>query len=57
VLKRSPGCATFTSVCHVLNEDDVEPPEDIVPEKISLLKYAPVTSCDVECSFSAYRFY
>jgi hypothetical protein len=36
----------------VLNGDDVYPPEYIAPEKIPLLNYAPVTSCDVESSFS-----
>jgi hypothetical protein len=33
--------------------DAVDLPENIASEKIYLLKYAPVTSCDVERSFSA----
>jgi hypothetical protein len=33
----------------------VVPPEDIVPEKVSLLKYALVTACEAESSFSAYK--
>jgi hypothetical protein len=37
VSKRNPGFSTFTSVCQVLNGDDVDSPEDIAPEKISLL--------------------
>jgi hypothetical protein len=37
VLKRNPGFSTFTSVCQVLNGDDVDPSEDIAPEKIPLL--------------------
>jgi hypothetical protein len=45
-LKRSPGFSTFTCVCQVLNGDDVDHPEDIAPENIPLLKYAPVTCCD-----------
>jgi hypothetical protein len=48
VLKRNPGFSTFTSVCQALSGDDVDP-----PEKIPFLKYAPVTSCDVERCFSA----
>jgi hypothetical protein len=48
VLKRNPGFSTFTSVCQVLNGDDVDPPEDTSPENIPLLKYTPVTSCDAE---------
>jgi hypothetical protein len=55
VLKRNPGFSTFSSVCQVLNGEDLDSHEDIAPEKISLLKYAPVTSCDVERSFSAYK--
>jgi hypothetical protein len=35
--------------------DHVDPPKDTAPEKIPLLKYAPVTSCDAEISFSAYK--
>jgi hypothetical protein len=55
-IKRNPRFPTSTSVyCQVLNGDDVEPPEDITPEKIPLLKCAPLTSCDVERSFSAYK--
>jgi hypothetical protein len=44
-------------VSQALNEDDVDPPKDTAPEKIPLLKYAPVTSCYAERSFSAYTFY
>jgi hypothetical protein len=38
----------------MLNGDDAELSEDIASEKIPLLRYAPVTSFDVERSFSAY---
>jgi hypothetical protein len=55
VLKRNPGFLTVTSVCQVLNGDDVDPPEDIASEKIPLLKYAPMTSCNAERNFSAYK--
>jgi hypothetical protein len=33
VVKRNPGFSTFTSFYQVLIEDDVNPPEDIAPEK------------------------
>jgi hypothetical protein len=55
VLRRNPGFSTFTSVCQVFNGDNVDPPEDIAPEKILLLKYRPLTSCDAEKFFSAYK--
>jgi hypothetical protein len=58
VLKRNPGFSTFASLCQVFNWDDVDPPEDIAPEKMPLLIYAPVISCDVEKSFQpTNRFY
>jgi hypothetical protein len=55
VLVRNLGFSTFTSVCEILDGDDVYPLDDIAPEKISLLIYAPVISCDVERSLSAYK--
>jgi hypothetical protein len=55
VLKRNPEMSTVTNFCQVLNGDDVDPPEDIVSEKISFMKYAPMASCDVESSFSSYK--
>jgi hypothetical protein len=55
MLKRKPVFSTFTSVYQVLNRDSVDPPEDIAHNEIPLLKFATVTSCDVERSFSAYR--
>jgi hypothetical protein len=55
VLNRNSGFSIFTSVCQVLNGHDVDSHEDITAEKIPLLKYAPVTSCDVERFFSAYK--
>jgi hypothetical protein len=54
-LERNPGFLTFTSVCQALHGDDVDLPEDIAAEKIPLLKYPSVTSCDVEKFFSAYK--
>jgi hypothetical protein len=39
----------------VFNGDDVDPPEVIAPEKMSLLKYAHETSCDAERAFPAYK--
>jgi hypothetical protein len=48
MLKINPGFTKNTSVCQVRNGDDVDPPERIAPEEIPFLKYAAVTSCDVE---------
>jgi hypothetical protein len=35
----------------ILNRDETDPPEDISPGKFNLIKFAHVTSCDVERSF------
>jgi hypothetical protein len=56
VVKRNSGYLIFTSVCQIHNGDGVDPPEDIALEKIPLLKCAPVTPCDVERSFSVYKY-
>jgi hypothetical protein len=55
VLKRNPAYSTFMALSKILDGEDTDPPEDISPGKFHLLKFAPVTSCDVEMSFSAYK--
>jgi hypothetical protein len=55
VLRINFGFLTLTSVCQVINGDYVHCLEDIAPEKILKLKYAPLISCDVERSFSSYK--
>jgi hypothetical protein len=56
VLKRNPGYSIFMAVRKILDaEDTTDPPEDVSPGKFHVLKFAPVTSCDVERSFSAYK--
>lgn len=55
VLERNPGYDSLLAVCEILSGKTRTPPEDISPNYIPLLKYAPVTTCDVERSFSAYK--
>jgi hypothetical protein len=43
------------AVLKILDGEDTDPPEDIPPGKFNLIKFALVTSCDVERSFSAYN--
>jgi hypothetical protein len=45
----------YLPVCQVLKRENVDSPENIAPEKIPFLKYAPVTSRDAERAFSAYK--
>jgi hypothetical protein len=55
VLKRNLGYSTFKVIRKILDGEDTDPPEDISPGKYHLLKFTPVTSCDVERSFSAHN--
>jgi hypothetical protein len=43
------------AVLKILNGEDTDPPDNISPGKLNLLKFALMTSCDVERSFSAYK--
>jgi hypothetical protein len=51
VLKRNPGYSTFMAIRKILDREDTDPSEDISPGKFNLLKFAPVTSCDLESLF------
>jgi hypothetical protein len=55
VLKINPGFYTLTVSVRYLMETMYIPLNIILLRKIHLLKYAPVTSCDVESPFSAYK--
>jgi hypothetical protein len=55
VLKRNPGYSTFFVICRIIDGEDTDPPEDISPGKFHLLKFAPLTSCDMKKSLSAHR--
>jgi hypothetical protein len=55
VLKRNPGYSTFMAARKIFDGEDTETPEDISPGKFHLLKFTPVTSCNVERSFPAYK--
>jgi hypothetical protein len=55
ILKRNPGSSTFMAIRKILDVEDTDAPEDISPGKFHLLKFAPVTSSDVERSFFTYK--
>lgn len=54
VLLRNPGYNKIAKICSVLRGQNVED-LDIEPNAIASMKFAPITSCDVERSFSAYK--
>lgn len=57
ILQRNKGFKTLQSINKILNGESDEDNFscNLTPGKISLLKYAPTTSCDVERSFSQYK--
>jgi hypothetical protein len=51
VLKRNPGYSTFMAIRKILDGEDTDPSEDISAGKFHLLKFEPVTLCDLESLF------
>jgi hypothetical protein len=43
------------AICKILDREDTDPREHICPGKFHLLKFASMTLCNVERSFSAYK--
>ncbi len=58
VLVKNPGYKSMLVIAKILNGDNADISDievDLTVEEISLFKYAPITSCDVERSFSQYK--
>ena len=55
VLRKNPGLKIQRSVGKVHESDLPDPPLEMSPRDISQLKYCPMTSCNVERSFSSYK--
>lgn len=58
VFKKNEGLKVQQNSSKIINEEKTEEnniPEDITADDISNLKYAPVTSVEVERSFSVYK--
>jgi len=57
VLQKNKGFKTLQSINKILNGESDEDNFscNLTPGKMSLLKYAPTTSCDVKRSFSQYK--
>lgn len=50
------GLATLLKIRNVLNEEDAHlPGEEVSPHENLGFKFAPLTSCDVDWSFSRYK--
>jgi hypothetical protein len=48
MLKRNPGFLIITSACQLLNKDDVDAPEDIVPGEF-LNSFLKICTSDLLC--------
>ena len=55
VLKRNTNFNLLSKVSDILKGANVQGPQEIPPHHWCMFKYAPITSCDVERSFSAYK--
>ncbi|CAH1995587.1 unnamed protein product [Acanthoscelides obtectus] len=56
VLSCSPGYQQIKNVCYILRgQNQIDPDIKMKPSDIASLKFAPITSCDVERSFSAFK--
>jgi hypothetical protein len=58
VLERNPGYSTLHKVSDILCGNEVElggNEQEISANNLTLFKYSPITSCDVERSFSRYK--
>jgi division protein CdvB (Snf7/Vps24/ESCRT-III family) len=57
VLNKNSGLKTIKCIrnilCGIVDEDTME--LNLSPSEITAMKYAPITSCDVERSFSRYK--
>lgn len=55
-LKKNPGFKTISAINRVLSEGSTEDFEiEYTPDDLCKFKYAPITSCEVERSFSQYK--
>jgi hypothetical protein len=55
VLKENPGYTQIKTISNILTTEDCDEVIDLDPKEISLFRYAPATSCDVERSFLQYK--
>lgn len=55
VVNKNPGFHTLDTLSKIYLGHDVLMPENLTMEQANDFKYAPVTSCDVERSFSLYK--
>ena len=55
VLQKNPGYNTLKEISAVLEGKSCNIPANVKLKNVTLYKYVPITSCDVERSFSCYK--
>lgn len=59
VLNKNNGLTLVSKISHILEGNALQENDDFInrlsPDELSSFKFAPLTSCDVERSFSAYK--
>lgn len=59
VYAKNKGLQTLVNISHILQGEQPKEPEDYIdslnPNELNAFQYAPIVSCDVERSFSAYN--
>ena len=56
MINKNPGYAVLQKVVKILAGDKGEAmPEKLTAQHVAMLKYAPITTCDVERSFSVHK--
>jgi hypothetical protein len=55
VVQNNPGLAQMIDIAKVLTGDCGQREIELAPNEIAAMKFAPLTSCDVERSFSIYK--
>jgi hypothetical protein len=55
VLKENPGYTQIKTISNIFTAEDCDEAIELDPKEISLFRYAPATSCDVERSFWQYK--
>lgn len=59
VVGKNTGMTILEKIAHILEGGELDEPDEFIdelsPSELAAMKYAPVTSCDVERTFSTYK--
>ena len=55
VLEKNSGLKAMSTICNILNGNNDKNFPNLTPGEVTKFRYAKITSCDVERSFSKYK--